>query len=306
MSLQNGTTIYGDGTPGSSTASLNGPWSVAVAPDGTLIVGDQNNNRVIRFRDGSLSGTVVAGMGGMGSALNQLNSPTSVAIDASFNIYVLDMGNFRVMLWPNGSSAGFRVAGNGMDGSSLSSLTYAYGLLVDSGGNVYVSDSFNHRVTRWAPNATVGTIVAGTGTAGNDNQHLSGQNAIFLDELHSYLYIADQYNHRVVRYTLGSLNGTVVAGGNGQGSADNQFNYASGICVSKKTGDIYVAEWGGHRLQRRSPGATSGVTIAGIAGVSGLTAAHLNHPPYVALSADETFLYVADQGNHRIQRFELI
>jgi sugar lactone lactonase YvrE len=77
------------------------------------------------------------------------------------------------------------------------------------------------------------------------------------------------------------------------------------MCV-EEAGDIYVAEWGGHRLQRWSPGATSDVTIAGIAGVSCLTADCLTHPSYVALSADENVLYVADQGNHRVQRRELI
>ena len=301
-----GTTVAGDGTAGASTTLLNTPWGMAVAADGTLFVVDSMNNRVMRFREGSLVGTMVAGTGGSGSGLNELSQPSSVAVDAQLNLYVLDMYNRRVMLWPNNSSTGTRVAGTGSSANTPTGFGDAYGLAVDLAGNVYISDNTNSRVIKWMVNATNATIVAGTGTAGGGLGELNNQNNIALDEANAYLYIADQFNHRVVRYTLGNPAGTLIAGGNGAGPGDNQFMHPSGICVSRKTGAIYVSEFSQHRVQRWNPGASSGVTIAGIVNVPGSDSLSLKNPSSVALSPNETFLYVVDRSNHRIQRFELI
>jgi DNA-binding beta-propeller fold protein YncE len=77
--------------------------------------------------------------------------------------------------------------------------------------------------------------------------------------------------------------------------------------VSKKTGAIYVADSGSNRVQRWDVGAMQGVTIAGsVQGVAGVEADKLNYPEGVFLDANETYLYVADFGNNRVQRFTLI
>jgi DNA-binding beta-propeller fold protein YncE len=159
---------------------------------------------------------------------------------------------------------------------------------------------------KWAPNATSGILVAGTGVSGNSSQQLHSPYGLYLDENNSYLYIADLANSRIQRYSLNTTtNGTTVAGGNGAGSGSNQLNQPYGICVSKQTGDIYIADFNNNRIQRWSPGATSGVTIVGITGVSGINATLLNGPANVILNKNETFLYVTDRNNHRVQRFQL-
>jgi DNA-binding beta-propeller fold protein YncE len=171
----------------------------------------------------------------------------------------------------------------------------------------YASDQYNNRIMKWVQNATYGILVAGTGEAGSGSQELNQPYGLYLDELNSYLYIADSYNHRIQRYYLGvTTNESTVAGGNGQGSGSHQLNEPGAVCVSKKTGAIYVADTGNNRIQRWSPGATAGVTIAGTAGTSGTAAALLNWPAGVALDANETFLYVSDSNNNRVQRFQLI
>jgi DNA-binding beta-propeller fold protein YncE len=108
------------------------------------------------------------------------------------------------------------------------------------------------------------------------------------------------------RYQLGiTTNGTTIAGGNGIGSGSDQLNQPYGVCVSSKTGDIYIADNQNHRIQRWSPGAITGVTIIGITGVNGISATMLYSPSSVALSKNETYLYVSDMDNHRVQRFNL-
>lgn len=133
------------------------------------------------------------------------------------------------------------------------------------------------------------TIIAGTGVAGNSNQQLRYPYGLYLDENNSYLYIADLGNNRIQLYRLGvSLNGTTVAGGNGQGSGSQQLYQPYGVCVSKKTGDIYIADRFNHRIQRWSPGATSGVTITGMTVISGTNTTMLNGPANVLLDKNET------------------
>jgi len=298
---------YGNGTAGTALNALKNPWGLAFDVNDSLYVADYGNSRVMKLQAGSLTGSIVAGTGVGGSSATQLQNPTELAVDANSNIYVNDDWNYRVMLWRKNSSSGVQVAGTGISGSSTNTIGQSVGLAVDSNGNIYVSDKTNNRVMKWTPNATSGTLVAGTiGMWGNSSQLLSSPYGLYLDETNSYLYIADLANNRIQRYRLNvTTNGTTVAGGNRAGSGSDQFNQPYGVCVSKKTGDIYIADAANHRIQRWSPAATTGVTIIGITGVSGTNATMLNSPAHVVLSKNETFLYVSDRNNHRVQRFNL-
>ncbi|CAF3839185.1 unnamed protein product [Rotaria sp. Silwood1] len=160
---------------------------------------------------------------------------------------------------------------------------------------------------KWAPNTTTGMVVAGQlNTAGSSNQLINGPKFIFLDEVHSTVYVVDYYNNRVQKFLLGT-NGTgiTVAGGNGAGSGLNQLKNAAGIWVSSKDLSLYVGDQGNHRVMKWSVNATQGSIVAGVTGVTGSTSLLLNTPGDVALDSTETFIYVADYGNHRVQRFHL-
>jgi sugar lactone lactonase YvrE len=309
LSLQGGITVGGlaDGTAGSALDALYIPNGLALDYSGSIYVSDSLNNRIIKLQNGSLVGTIVAGTGGAGSGATQLNTPTGLYIDTSSNIYICDDYNSRVMLWRNNSSTGVRVAGTGSIGSTSNQFNGPVGLVVDSMGNLYVSDAFNHRVMKWTPNATYGTLVAGTGVAGSGAQQLNRPCHIYLDEYNSYLYIADTNNHRIQRYYLNAtLNVTTVAGGNGAGASSYQLNIPTAVYVSKNTGTMYIADSSNNRIQRWSAGATSGVTIAGITGSSGTSATLLSTPLAVLLNPNETYMYVSDANNNRVQRFTLL
>ncbi len=201
----------------------------------------------------------------------------------------------------------------GIKGSSGSATNKFYGpdgIAVDSNENLYVVDTVNNRVMLWPPNSTYGTVIAGLNVTGNDSFSLHAPFGIFLDENNSYIYISDTYNYRIQRFSLlgGSPNnGTTVAGGNGQGSSNKQLNLPYGVYISKKTKAIYIADTANNRVQRWNQGDQSGVTIAGDPnGNSGSNATMLNGPSGIALNDEETFLYVADTNNNRIQRFQLV
>lgn len=58
--------------------------------------------------------------------------------------------------------------------------------------------------------------------------------------------MSDSWNHRVMKYRLGSSDGEVVAGGNGPGINNNQLNSPTGIAVVN--GDLYVVDKYNHRI----------------------------------------------------------
>jgi DNA-binding beta-propeller fold protein YncE len=203
------------------------------------------------------------------------------------------------------------VAGSGhIGGPGLNHLNLPRGVYVDSDHNVIVVSTYDDRVMFWPPNATFGMVLAGLGNSSNTSMGLNGPYGIGVDEQNSWLYVADAGNNRIQRYSLTGpwpANGTTVAGGYGAGSGSHQLNYPTGVKVSKKTGAIYIADWGNNRIQRWQPGATEGVTIAGDPyGTSGNSATQLSDPSGLALNTNETQIYVTDRSNNRIQRFQLI
>jgi sugar lactone lactonase YvrE len=203
------------------------------------------------------------------------------------------------------------VAGvKGSGGTGTNQLNNPGGIAVDSNGNLYISEPVNNRIMLWPPNSTNGSIVAGTGTAGNNYSSLYYPQEIFLDEDNSYIYIADTSNNRIQRFSLlgGSLNnGTTIAGGNDAGSTNKQLSSPYSVYVSKKTKALYISDSRNNRIQRWNQGERSGVTIAGDPnGNSGSNATMLSFPHGLALNNEETFLYVVDTFNNRIQRFQIV
>jgi len=94
--------------------------------------------------------------------------------------------------------------------------------------------------------------------------------------------------------------GKTVAGGNGRGGNSSQLSWPSGV-ARDKDGNIFVADFENHRVQKWAPGATSGTTVAG-GNAKGSAANQLDTPTGVCLDAAGN-IYVADHGNHRVQKW---
>lgn len=91
-----------------------------------------------------------------------------------------------------------------------------------------------------------------------------------------------------------------VAGGNGEGTGDDEFRFPTGIAVDA-SGNIYIADQFNHRVQKWIPGAAKGITVAGVSG-QGDDADQLNYPMSVAVDTKGN-IYVSDAANSRIQMF---
>jgi sugar lactone lactonase YvrE len=123
------------------------------------------------------------------------------------------------------------------------------------------------------------------------------------DSKSSTLYIADTYNHRIMRYLLNNSSRTVVAGGNGQGITTTQLYYPHAFVYDSLSKSLLIANYGANNIVRWILGANSWTLVAGSnAGTSGTTSTLLYGPTDVMLDPMGN-MYVADRTNHRIQFF---
>jgi sugar lactone lactonase YvrE len=320
LSLLIGTTIADNATiiAQNPTIGFSTPSSIQVnkTTDNSIIVTSLGGRQVISFYDNGLTINNVLLIAKNWSGGNLLPYPFAAFVQPNqkSNLYVCDrtlavvikIFNMQVISPLPTIVAGVR----GIFGSATNRFSAPDGIAVDSNENLYVVDTANNRIMLWPPNSTYGTVIAGLNVTGNDSFSLHAPFGIFLDENNSYIYISDTYNYRIQRFSLlgGSPNnGTTVAGGNGQGSSNKQLNLPYGVYISKKTKAIYIADTYNNRIQRWNQGDQSGVTIAGDPnGNAGSNATMLNGPYGIALNDEETFLYVADTNNNRIQRFQLV
>ncbi|CAF1633265.1 unnamed protein product [Adineta ricciae] len=106
----------------------------------------------------------------------------------------------------------------------------------------------------------------------------------------------------VRNYLRWNQTGTIVAGTTLAGSTANQLNEP--YCLYIDSNDIlYVCDYLNHRIQKWLPNATNGTTIAGSStGLLGSSSLLLYQPFDLTFDVNG-YLYVADSGNARVQRF---
>ena len=299
-----GITVVGGQSPVAGDNQAVYCTGIFVDEAGNLYVADNNQEWVKKYPPGSSTGVVVAGGHGVGAAANQLDNPTAIFVDHQGNLYVYDAANNRIQEWAAGASSGVTVAGAGE--GSYSGL--GAGLYVDCGGNIYVGDAARFGVLEFPPIANDpstgnGTLVAGGHGLGDGANQFYTPGDICLDQKGN-IFVDDTYNWRVQEWAPGAAAGVTVAGGNGRGLNSNQIT-AVNIWVS---GDdtVYVSDGGNglsnSRVQKWSPGATTGQTLLGGNGIgNGASQFNGNGPIYMDIKGN---IFVSDGGNFRVQEFK--
>ncbi|CAF4057624.1 unnamed protein product [Rotaria sordida] len=233
------------------------------------------------------NGLAIAGGNGSGSEINQLCNPHGLYVAEDQTIYIADWRNHRIAEWKCGATTGQVVAG----GNGTNQLNSPVDVIIDKErDSLIISDFGNKRVVRWPRrNGTRGeTIISNIGCVG-----------LTMDENGS-LYVADVGRHEVRRYRIGDTEGTVVAGGNGQGNRLDQLSNPHYVFVDRDH-SVCVSDNGNHRVMKWEEGAKQGIVVAGGQG-QGNSLTQLNRPLGVIVDQLGT-VFVADQGNHRIMRW---
>jgi sugar lactone lactonase YvrE len=291
---KDGITIAGGHGLGSELNQLYLPDGLIVDDDGTVLIADWWNNRIVAWQQNDKEGRVVAG--GNGNELEELFRPSDAVIDRDSNSFLIcDNGKRRVIRLSrqNGTTRGETILDN----------IVCWGITMDDEGSFYVTDIEKHEVRRYrrGEKMTTGTLVAGGHGQGKRDNQLNTPLYVFVDSEHA-VYVSDHENHRVMKWVAGATEGIIVAGGHGSGEDLALLSCPSGIIVDKN-GTIYVADSQNHRVMRWCKEAHKGEPIAGGYG-HGERAYQFNEPK--GLSFDKLGnLYVVDKNNHRVQRFSI-
>lgn len=359
-------------------ARFNGPFGLAISPDGAIYVADNGNRRIRRV---SPTGEVVtiAGDGTSGVVdgsgdVARFSSPYGIVwvngalIVSESSAHVLrqvrlkepNVSEVRATSWLVQTLAGSSGTSGSADGSGVDARFNVPRLLAaDASGNVYVADAYNHKVRRVTPTSGFFPIGIATGSAPTEKVQLSNADGVipnsdFGENLPYVVYevvlgpgdmspvkewwfsvpegvTAFEFTVRVEANTTGLA---APEGASGQGSAnvlvrtfagskDGSTGFADGVATQARFcsiqgiavdafGNVYVADTFNHAIRRIS---ASGIvsTVAGNVGsptrgdVDGSgTVARFNNPAGIAVTSDGRVLFVADRGNHKIRRIELM
>ena len=323
-------TVAGIGSPGYAgdgllaiTAQINNPQGLAVDAAGNLFIADSGNNVIRRV---AASGALISTFAGNGSNQfggdggpatgAQLNAPNSTALDAAGNFYITEAVRVRKV-----STAGIitTVAGGGTltpsaadGGSATSASMMPVGIAVDAAGTLYIADAQNNSV-RKVVNGII-TTIAGTGFAGysGDNgsatlAQLNSPHGVAVDAS-GIVYVSDTNNHRIRRISAGVISTIVGTGfpgtaGDGGSAGSAQIAQPWGIAVDT-IGNLYIAEYGSHKVRKVSAGVITTLAGTGTAGFSGdgvATLVNLNAPQSVGVDSSGN-VYVSDSGNYRVRK----
>ena len=280
------------GGPGSGLGEFKNPNGVALDNSGNVYVADTNNHRIQKLAAGSgqWSGWIYNGPV-KGTNVGEFSYPSGVAVDKSGNVYVADFDNNRIQKLHDGEWKEF---GNG-PGTGLGQFDGPTEITVDPSGNVYVADMYNHRIQKMTAAGDWSVVSIGRG---DDLGKLEFPRGVAVDPSGN-VYVADSYTHRIQKLNVEKEEWEYIGGG--KGSNLGEFNEPSGIEVDH-SGNVYVADTMNHRIQKLdvslgnwSAWKKGGNSEAG----SGL--GEFNEPYSIAIDSNGN-LYVADLGNHRIQK----
>ncbi|CAM4839237.1 unnamed protein product [Rotaria magnacalcarata] len=145
---------------------------------------------------------------------------------------------------------------------------------------------------KWAQN---GVTVAGGHGQGGANSRLFWPHGLFVDDAQTVV-IADCWNHRIMQWEKGdTMNGQVVAGGNGLGNGFNQLNGVTDVLIDKETDSLIICDLGNYRVVRwsRRSGTTQGEILIDSINCWGLA------------MDEQRYLYVSDWKKHEVRRYQL-
>lgn len=275
---------------GSDNEHFDTPLGLAFDSGGRLYVADTENNRIQVYN-------VSGGTPVYHRTITGFNRPHQMVFDNSGRLYVADTSNFRIQrctFFLGWSCSTFH--GTGSYGSGSNEVGWVTGLGL-KGNTLYITDGSNDRIKQCDINSgSCSTFVSGGFNWPGDVAVDSSGN----------VYVSDTDDFVIKKYnSSGSFLG-IFAGDNGVPYLTDQsrFNAPHGIAIDNSN-NIYIGTERGFRLLKLASNGVAQWTV-GQPGVWGNDNAHFGDfwagPRNIAVGTTGK-VYVADEGNHRVQIF---
>jgi len=281
---------------------------------------------------------------GGSAAANTVYYPQSAAIDGLGNLWVADRYNHRILKYDkpftNGMSASLvlgqaNFVSNSANpgGVAANTLSQPAGIAFDSSGNLWVADQYNHRVLKYASpfsNGMNATLVLGQADFGSNTYNRGGDpaaNTLYRPSGIAFysgnLWVADQYNNRVLKYAPSFSNGKDAALVLGQADYVSRSTNSGGLSASSlwlpwavafdNSGNLWVSDQYNHRVLKYASPFSIGMSATRVLGQADFTsnsanrggaagAGTLSSPNAIAFDSGGN-LWVADYGNHRALKY---
>ena len=217
-------------------------------------------------------------------------NPSSLFVTSNGDIYIDDgEENNRVQKWISKTNTTVTV---------MNVNASCDGLFIDINENLYCSMAHRHQVLKRSLNDSemVSITVAGTGFSGSQSNQLSDPAGIFVD-VNLDLYVTDCGNDRVQLFQSGQSNGVTVA----RRQSTNLLRCPSGIVLDAQK-YLYIVDNNNHRIVGSGP---NGFRCLVGCYEQGSQSNQLSRPSTLSFDRSGN-MFVTDQFNHRIQKFELL
>jgi streptogramin lyase len=336
-------------TGGISASTMSAPIGVYVDAAGRLWVAERDNKRILRFDNAATksSGDPADGVLGEpnfttntgGRSASLVTRAYGITGDASGRVWVSDRDNNRVLRFDSAATKANGAAANGVIGqlnfdSSLVALTQSglsgpRGVSLDASGRLYVTDEGNNRILMYNGAASKAN--------GANADHVLGQidfissttlnpptakgvnypEFLVVDNTMNQIWLADEFNNRILRFDLAPLLAVGVLGQTGfvsltSGLTATTLNTPKGIAVDPTTGKLFVADYENRRVLRWSSAdkMVNGAAAEAVLGQpdfttnsSGTSSIKMARPYGITVDAGGR-LWVADLSNNRVLRFD--
>jgi tripartite motif-containing protein 71 len=232
--------------------------------------------------------------------------PRGIAVDSSGNVFVSDQGpedtaEYRMIKF---TSNGMYIKSWGHYGTGNGEFNIPGGVSVDLAGHVFVADILNDRIQKFDNN---GAFMKSWSTVGVQNGW--GPEDISVHLSSGNVFVADTENERVAKYTN---NGAFLNAGGQFGSLPAKFNLPIGITVDPE-GNMFISDDDNYRIQWFKISSHcrvgqiqlwSGVCFVTTWGSQGVGNGQFSRPHGIAWD-HAGHVFVADEGNNRIEKFLL-
>jgi len=200
-------------THGEGNGYSQWPFGVAVDRNSNVYLSDEWKNTITVF---DATGKYIRSWGKTGSGPGELDRPAGLVCESNGNIIVVDSGNNRLQVF---TGEGKVLAQVGKAGSGDGEFNTPWGITLDKDSNIYVADWKNHRVQKWSPGGK------------------------FLMSIGHYGKLPVPSNAFAVTY-LGPFVSSVPES---EYPKAGVLNHPTDVAVDPD-GDIYVTDWGNHRV----------------------------------------------------------